>query len=197
MYSPKYAIETNRTIIDQVILDNPFATIVFQEEGIAQSLHLPLVLEKNKLIGHMAKANEAWKALNKNEALVIIHGPHCYISPTWYGTPDNVPTWNYISVQIRGRVSILEEETFLKNVLVSLSQKHDPDFPIEDNVTAHKDLLRGIVGIEISIDDVFAKFKLAQSRPVAERQSVIDHLQKSTNQNEVLMAQAMLKTLRS
>lgn len=94
MYSPKYAIETDRKLIDQVISENAFATIVYQEDGVPQSFQLPLMLKNKKLIGHMAKANKAWKALNGRSALVIFHGPHCYISPTWYGTDHNVPTWN-------------------------------------------------------------------------------------------------------
>ena len=59
MYSPKYAIETDRNIIDPVINENPFATLVYNDSENIQSFHLPLFLEGNKLIGHMAKANTA------------------------------------------------------------------------------------------------------------------------------------------
>ncbi len=61
MYSPKYAIETDRNIIDPVINENPFATLVYNDSENIQSFHLPLFLEGNKLIGHMAKANTAWQ----------------------------------------------------------------------------------------------------------------------------------------
>ena len=54
----------------------------------------------------MAKANTAWQVLHGSSLLVIFHGPHCYISPDWYGKPGNVPTWNYISIQVLGNVKI-------------------------------------------------------------------------------------------
>ena len=121
MYSPRYAVETDRKIIDQIILNNPFATIVYQSNGMPQSFHLPLILEGDSLIGHMAKANPAWGELENNSSLIIFHGPHCYISPTWYGTNNNVPTWNYISIQVRGKVKIHHDEIFLKKTLEILS----------------------------------------------------------------------------
>jgi len=195
MYSPKYAIETDRKLIDQVISENAFATIVYQEDGVPQSFQLPLMLKNEKLIGHMAKANKAWKALNGRSTLVIFYGPHCYISPTWYGTDHNVPTWNYITVHVRGAVRIVEEEAFLKEAIIELSQKYDPTFPIEANIASHQGLLREIVGIEIQVEQVFSKFKLAQSKPEHERLNVVKQLEKSPNQNDRLVAKAMLKTM--
>lgn len=196
MYSPQYAIITDKKAINDVVSANPFATIVYQDEGVLESFHLPLILSGEKLIGHMAKANSAWRILQKEKALFIFHGPHCYISPDWYGAGDDVPTWNYISVQIRGKVTIHHDEAFLKGALKILSEKYDPEFKIEENITNHGNLLAGIVGIEISIEDTFAKFKLGQRKSPAERMSVIKHLEKSLEPNEHLkMAKAMLASL--
>ena len=195
MYSPQYAIETNRAEIDQVILDHPFATIVYQENGAIQSFHLPLLLFEGKLVGHIAKANPAWKFLNHQEALFIFHGPNCYISPAWYGADGNVPTWNYISIHIRGNVKILEDEVFLRKTLKDLSEKYDPEFPIDQNIDEHHGLLHAIVGIEVTIKDVFAKFKLAQSKPEFERRNVIRHLLNSKDQNAHHVALAMRNAL--
>ena len=197
MYSPKYAIETDRKIIDEVILENPFATLVYQENGIPQSLHLPLSLEDNKLTGHLAKANRAWSNLSNSSALVIFHGPHCYISPTWYGAPNNVPTWNYISIQIRGKVCIHHDETFLRKTLALLGKRHDSTFNMENNIDDNQKLLLSIVGIEISVDEILATFKLAQSKTVEERKNVITVLQNSPKSIDQEVARAMLKTLRS
>lgn len=196
MYSPKYAIETDRKVIDPVIKENPFATLVFHDGENVQSFHLPLILKENRLIGHMAKANHAWQTIDGSSILVIFHGPHCYISPDWYGKRGNVPTWNYISIQIRGKVEIVHEASFLEQALVELGKGYGPDFDIEKNVSDHQNLLTGIVGIEISITDILAKFKLAQSKNEDERINVIKHLEKSSNQSEQKVAKAMEKTLR-
>jgi transcriptional regulator len=196
MYSPKYAIETDRNIIDPVINENPFATIVYSDSENIQSFHLPLFLKGNRLIGHMAKANPAWQALDGSSLLVIFHGPHCYISPDWYGKPGNVPTWNYISIQVRGDVKINTDLAFLKKALIEFGQKYDGNFDIANNVNEHQNLLHGIVGIEITITEIFAKFKLAQSKNEDERINVIKYLEKSSNQSEQMIAKAMKKTFK-
>lgn len=196
MYSPQYAIETDKNKINQVISDNSFATIIYQEDGLPQSFHLPLMLDGDKLIGHMAKANPAWRVLNGNPALIIFHGPHCYISPDWYGTNHNVPTWNYISVQVRGKVEVCHDGAFLERALTLLSKKYDPGFDIKKNVEDNSKLLNSIVGIEILIEEVFAKFKLAQSKPVAERENVINVLKNSSHSQDKAIAKAMQETLK-
>jgi transcriptional regulator len=196
MYSPNYAIETDREVIDPVIMNNPFSTLVFHDGMNVQSFHLPLILKGNSLVGHMAKANPAWQDVDGSSVLAIFHGPHCYISPDWYGRSGNVPTWNYISIHVRGNVKIYSEASFLNQALVELGKGYDPGFNIEKNVSDHKNLLASIVGIEITITNVFAKFKLAQSKNEDERMSVIRHLEKSSNQSEQRVAKAMRETLK-
>lgn len=195
MYSPQYAIETNRTLIDQVIQENSFATLFYKDGDKLESFHLPLFMEGKKLVGHMAKANSAWKTIDQKSILVIFHGPHCYISPTMYGTEGNVPTWNYISVQVRGKVTITQDQHFLREALVKLGQVYDPSFDIVKNINERFELVAGIVGIEISMDEIFAKFKLAQSKSVEERKNVIKVLEKSQDTMDQKVAKAMAKTM--
>lgn len=199
MYSPAYAIETDRNQIDQIIRENPFATIVYtsKNDHSPQSFHLPLILQDDRLIGHMAKANKAWEEIDSTEILIIFHGPDCYVSPVWYGTSGNVPTWNYISVHIRGEVKIHREEIYLKKALSLLGRAMDPEFPIDENTLQHKDLLKGIVGIEISINQIMGKFKLAQSKPEKERISLIQALKNSEDEKSKKIALAIKKTLSS
>lgn len=194
MYSPKYAVETDEKRIHQVIRDNPFATVVYQHNGRSESFPLPLLLENNKLVGHLALANPAWKDLDGLSALLIFHGPHCYISPTWYGGGSDVPTWNYVAVHVRGKVHITRDEDFLTKVLTGLSRKYDPSFDIEANIAGNQDLLKAIVGIEVSMDEVFAKFKLAQKKSDEARWNVIKQLETSENSGQRKVAAAMRET---
>jgi transcriptional regulator len=189
MYSPAYAIQSDPAENERIIRENSFATIVYDNDA----YHLPLLIEGNKLIGHMAKANPAWKALHGKHALFIFHGPHQYISPTFYGTDANVPTWNYISVHVRGEATIREDETFLKKAIVDLSKKYDPTFDIEKNITDHKKLFASIVGIEVLIKEISGKFKLAQSKPEDERRNVI----KAIAEINPSLAEEMKRTLKS
>lgn len=177
MYSPQFAVQTNLQENERIIREYPFATVVYVENGEPQGFHLPLLLEEKTLIGHMAKANPAWKSLNGTCALFIFHGPHQYISPEYYGKEGNVPTWNYVSVQVRGLVSVREDEAFLKKAILELSQQQDPGFEIEKNISDHRKLFASIVGIEVQITEVFGKFKLAQSKPVDERENLLKVLE--------------------
>ena len=195
MYSPKYAIETDRKLIDSIIEEYPFATLIFQENDKIEAFHLPLVLDNEKLIGHMAKANPAWEAIENSSILAIFHGPHCFISPDWYGKAGNVPTWNYISIHIKGICKVIHDNSFLKSAIIKLGKQSDSDFLIEKNIDDHDGLLNGVVGIEITVQDIFAKFKLAQSKSVEERQNVINHLEKSLNTSDQAVAKAMQMTI--
>ncbi len=197
MYSSPYAIQSDPAENELTIRKYPFATVIYAENNIPQSFHLPLILEGSVLIGHMAKANPAWKAINGICALFIFHGPHHYISPDFYGSEKNVPTWNYISVQVRGEVRIREDQAFLKKAILKLAARQDPHFDIEKNINEHQKLLDGIVGIEVEISEIFGKFKLAQSKSEQERLNVAAALEDIGTDQAVETASAMKKTIRS
>ena len=86
-----------------------FATLISGSAGELVASHIPIMLlrsgERLSLIGHVARANAQWKQFDGGaDALAIFHGPHSYVSPTWYATSPAVPTWNYAAVQrVRGK----------------------------------------------------------------------------------------------
>jgi transcriptional regulator len=97
---------------------------------------------------------------------------------------------------VRGKVAIHHDEKFLRGALEILSNKYDPEFPISENINNHSDLLAEIVGIEVFIDETFAKFKIGQRKSVPERENVIKHLRQSLEPNaQLAMAYAISKTL--
>ncbi len=197
MYSPPYAIQADSKENEDIIRKYPFATIAYSINNVPESFHLPLILEDGHLIGHMAKANPAWEALDRIYALFIFHGPQHYISPTYYGSEGNVPTWNYVSVHVRGTVKVTEDPAFLKRALLKLAAQEDSSFDIENNISDHKKLLEGIVGIEVEIKEIFGKFKLAQSKSEEERINVISALEELETDQATETAEAMKKTIRS
>ena len=100
-----------------VIQENSFATLFSTHEGMPFATHLPLVLNDTKdyLIGHFAKGNPQWKGIENQKVLAIFHGPHCYISPSWYETNQAVPTWNYVAVHVNGEIELMEHDDELIN----------------------------------------------------------------------------------
>src|SRR5215211_144800 len=103
MYIPPHFAESVLPKLHEAIERYSFATLVSGSEGDLFASHLPLLVDRNQgpqgtLVGHMARANPQWRAAAGKEVMAIFHGPHAYISPTWYQAPEVVPTWNYVAV---------------------------------------------------------------------------------------------------
>jgi transcriptional regulator len=162
----------------KLVRDHPLATLM---SGSWIS-HLPLLLEKRSsglfLLGHMARANDHWRALERKECLAIFHGPQAYVSPLWYGECD-VPTWNYLVAHLRGRASILSEREAVR-VLRKLSRRMEGQegwrFQIPADLTTS--LHQAIVAFEIEVTGVESKFKLSQNRSEEDRRGVIRGLKR-------------------
>src|ERR687895_609122 len=90
------------------IADVAFCTICVDGPAVA---HAPVVVHPpDRLRFHVSRANRAVAGLDCGRALVSCLGPDAYISPDWYGTNDQVPTWNYVSVEAEGPVRRLERD---------------------------------------------------------------------------------------
>lgn len=114
MYVPKAFQETDRNTLFQFIRENSFALLISNgSNGIPVATHLPIELLPDTngqfvLVGHLAKANPHWKLLIQDApVLAVFSGIHSYISSSWYDHV-NVPTWNYMSVHITGRPTLLK-----------------------------------------------------------------------------------------
>lgn len=178
MYIPSHFEITDRVEIDRFVRNNNFAQLVSIVDGELFATHLPMwyLPEEGKLLGHIARANPQWQALDRQQVLVIFAGAHDYISPSWYIDPG-VPTWNYQAVHIQGVATTTDDPAQLETIVSALTNLHESSFetPWIPNVTPVK--IRGIVGIEINISAIQCKFKLSQNRSQAERAQVADQLQ--------------------
>src|SRR5258707_9000123 len=110
MYIPKSFAESDVTTLYKFIRNNNFAALIIQYQERLVATHLPFLIdtERGVLKAHLARANDQWQAFDGREALVMFHGPHAYISPTWYETHPSVPTWNYTVVHVYGVPHIID-----------------------------------------------------------------------------------------
>lgn len=184
MYLPKH-FEVSDVEALRLIDAEPFATLVAQDAGSPFVSHLPLVMAKDeptRLYGHMARRNHQWEVFRSEPSvLAIFHGPHTYVTPTWYVAHD-VPTWNYAVVHVEGKVRLLEQPRDLVRLLAIMTEKFEgkgPDawrFRLPDDLAGEGVLAQAIVGFEIVVEKVTAKFKLSQNRVVEDRRNVMDGL---------------------
>lgn len=139
--------------------------------------HLPFVMSEGRIAAHIVRSNPIWRRLREGPApaLVIVSGPDGYISPDWYGMEDQVPTWNYVAVHLRGEVRLLDD-TALRPHLEALSDRFETQLAPKpvwrlDKVSADAlaRLTRMIAPIEMVVESVDSTFKLGQNKPEAAR----------------------------
>jgi len=163
---------------------NPFVILVSTSAEGPFASHVPVVIRENgdkvTLRGHVAKANPHWRYIEQQpNTLTIFHGPHAYISPSNYTTQENVPTWNYGAVHTYGEARVYSASEDLLNMLHDLIPTFEAAYQQQwDSLSeAYRTrMLSHIVGFEINVTKIEAKFKLSQNRTPDEQQNVIDAL---------------------
>ncbi len=190
MYIPKqFRVEDKETIY-QFIRENGFATLVSLSTDFPQATHIPIELEERPdgtkmLWGHMAKANPQWKGFEQFPGvLAIFQSPvHHYISSSWYDHP-NAPTYNYLSVHVRGTVRRLTEQEEWESVrrLVRRYERNSArPVDLDTLPPAVQQDMKGLVGFEIEIVQMDAAFKLSQNRDDKNFDLVLEALRKEKN----------------
>ncbi len=203
MYRPAYTEETRVDVLQALMRDQSFATVITLASTGLEANHLPLLLDPTPapfgiLHGHVSRANNMWRDTSPDvEALAVFHGPASYISPSLYpGKHDAgkaVPTWNYAVVHAYGHVRYYEDPDRLLEHVTRLTDRHEGDRPVPWKVTdAPADyisaLLKGIVGMDITITRLIGKWKVSQNRPTADRQGVVDGLSLGDDQAKAMAA---------
>ncbi|HEX5411697.1 MAG TPA: FMN-binding negative transcriptional regulator [Terriglobia bacterium] len=189
MYIPEFNRLKDSATALAFMQANPFAIVVSAAGGSPFATHVPVLATDAaggiRLRGHVARANPHWKFLEQErETLVIFHGPHAYISPSLYGSRESVPTWNYAAVHAYGRARVLEEpepltEILLETIAIFEQAYLDQWRGLNENYRAK--MLSNIVGFEIPVERLEAKFKLSQNRPKADQSRVIQSLESSSD----------------
>ncbi len=191
MYQPPHFREERLEVQHALIRAHPLGLMITSGEDGPLANPVPFLLDaeaapKGVLRAHLARANRQWQALAAGEpALVVFQGVDTYVTPSWYETKKEtgkvVPTWNYAIVQVRGPVRVIEDKEWLRRQITALTAQHEggrmepwavTDAP-EDFVAAQ---LKGIIGIEMTIEAIDGKWKVSQNRPASDRIGVAEGL---------------------
>lgn len=205
MYIPKFFKLDDLEKAKAFIHENGFGILINQVDGKPWASHIPLVIETNSnnetiLFGHIAKANNQWKAFQEDqEVLVIFQGSHAYISSSWYDH-ENVPTWNYTAVHVYGKIKIADNETLYKQ-LIKLVDKYEvgnenPASVSKMSASMMENQMNAIVGFEIYITEIHAAEKLSQNRDEKNYTNIIAELEKKGDVDSLEVAEAMKKLKR-
>ncbi|MBU8825708.1 FMN-binding negative transcriptional regulator [Mycolicibacterium goodii] len=178
---PKFALSPER--IDSVLADAGFAQLVsYSPTGLVVT-PLPLLYdaERHALLGHVARANDHWRAAGA-ESVAIFTGPHAYVSPGFYPTKSEtgkvVPTWNYEVLNVYGTLRVHDDAEWVLDLVTRLTDRHESGraqpWRVSDAPASYtRAQLNGIVGVELPVDRVEAKAKMSQNQPARNRVGVI------------------------
>lgn len=195
MYQPahgKFVVDNASDLLAQLAAHVPATLVTATHDGGLRASMLPMLFDRDAgahgvLRGHLALQNEQWRdARGDADVIAIFNGPDAYITPAWYEekrrTGRVVPTWNYTTVVVHGRLSAHEDPGWLLSHVRELVGRHEQPRPepwsIDDAPPAYlHGQLRGIVGLELVIERIDAKAKLSQNRPAADIRATIAGLE--------------------
>ena len=183
--NPSFAM-TDVAELRRLIDRNPWMTLVSDAaEGLVAS-HYAVLLDEDRddltIVGHVGKPDDMVHGLGERELLVVVQGPHGYVSPGWYGDVQSVPTWNFISAHLSGIPEVLspEENLTVLDRLVTRFEGRLPDPRMmweRPNDAAYVERLeRGTVGFRLTPTKVVAKRKLSQNKSADVVETVIAEL---------------------
>ena len=171
MYPSSLFHQTDGAALAALVAGRGLATIIGVSRGRPLAALTPVLLDGQRLRFHLARANALVPSLTAGDpALAVVAGPDAYVSPDWYEVEDQVPTWNYLTVEIEGPVRALDdaEATVL---LDDLSARFEDRLAPKPPWTRHKmspgrfeAVLRGIVAFEMTVERLEGVWKLSQNK---------------------------------
>ncbi len=192
MYIPSMYREDRVEVMQALMRERPFATLVAMGEDGPIVDHLPILLDAAAdapgiLRGHVARANRLWRDCDTDrEVTVVFHGPQAYVTPSWYPSKKEhgkvVPTWVYAVVHARGTIRFIEDAAWLRRLVDELTAGQEDDRPVpwapsdapEDYIEG---MVKAIVGLEIEVTHLDGKWKMSQNQEEANRRGASRGLQ--------------------
>jgi transcriptional regulator len=203
MYVPKHFEETRVEVMQQLIRDEPLATLVTVDARGPFANHLPIEIDASALPfgtlrGHVARSNRVWAEARADvDALAIFHGPRSYVSPSWYASKQETgrvtPQWNYVVVHAYGPIRFIEDREWLSAHVARLTTQHEAGrsqpWQVSDAPADYiARLLGNIVGFEIAVSRMIGKWKLSQNRSPGDQAGVAAGLRARGDDAAVAMA---------
>lgn len=203
MYTPRHFVETDLTALDALFERDAFVTLITSVDGVPCASHLPVLYQREAehvtVHGHWAKANPQWRSIT-GHVLMIVHGPHAYISPSWYAEPaTQVPTWNYAVAHLYGAIEILDDAASLEMIVATLAERYEralgSTWRFPDSAPGELPALAGIVGFRFKMQRAELKFKLNQNQSEDNVRGAIHGLLTVAGDNALAIADLMQQRL--
>jgi transcriptional regulator len=175
---PLFRVE-DRALLESLIDEIGFGTVFAQTPDGPRVAHVPLVSTGGGAVHfHLARGNALTRHIAGTTALAVLNGPDAYISPRWYADRGQVPTWNYVALELEGPVREMDYQG-LHGLLEAIGERHEgrieegkPWRPEDVQQDLWDKLAKAIVGFEMEVRALRPTFKLSQNKPPEERERV-------------------------
>ena len=181
-HTPHYLM-TDPQEVKRLIRNHPWATFVSASSTGLVASHYPVLLDETcsdiAVLSHFGRPDDDLHELGRHQVLVIVQGPHDYVSPSWYAPGDLIPTWNHVTAHLYGTPEILDEaENYA--VLCRLTEHFEQHQPqgrslLEDEAATRR-AARGTTGLRLRVDRFEARAKLSQNKPTEVITTITEHL---------------------
>lgn len=205
MYVPSHFEESSTKVLHDFMAQNPLGTLFTHGKSGLDANHIPFLLdaaggELGVLHAHVARANTVWQDVTDgDEVLVVFRAADAYISPGWYPSKNEfhkqVPTWNYIVAHAYSRITIHDDERYVRGLVARLTRTHEASqatpWKMTDSPREYIDaMLKATVGVQVEITRLVGKTKLSQNKEVRDIEGAGQALK---SQGQVVMGDAMLQ----
>lgn len=173
---------TDRAAMRAMVADIGFGALFASTPDGPRVAHVPVVWTgEDRIAFHLARGNALIRHLDRATALFSVIGPHGYVSPDWYGLADQVPTWNYLAVELEGHVRAVDRDALVA-IVDRLTDAQEaslaPKAPwTRDKISPAQQsrLFDAIVGFELVVTAWRGTAKLGQNKPDEARAAVAAH----------------------
>ncbi len=179
----------DRALFEALIDEIGFGMVFLTTPDGPRVAHTPLLSTGDGAVQfYLARGNGITRWLDGSTALVAINGPDAYVSPRWYADRATVPTWDYVALELEGRVRRMETEG-LEALLHALIERHEARVPVDTGAERWsavetppemwRKLLGGIVGFELEVQAWRPTLKLSQNKSAEVREAIAAGLEAS------------------
>ncbi len=181
-HTPHYLM-TDPEEVKRLVRNHPWATFVSATSTGLVASHYPVLLDESATditaLSHFGRPDDELHELGRHQVLVIVQGPHDYVSPSWYPLGDLVPTWNHVTAHLYGTPEILDEEenyAVLSRLTDHFEQHRPGGRSLHEDEAATRRAARGTTGLRLRVERFEARAKLSQNKPAEVRDTITSHL---------------------
>jgi transcriptional regulator len=181
-HTPRYLM-TDPAEVARLVRNHPWATFVSASSSGLVASHYPVLLDETAptltVLSHFGRPDDELHELGRHQMLVIVQGPHDYVSPSWYAPGDLVPTWNHVTAHLYGTPEILDEDENYA-VLSRLTDHFEGQRPggrsLSEDEAGTRRVAKGTTGLRLRVDRFEARAKLSQNTSPEVRANITEQL---------------------